>query len=149
MKRKSASSRSKSKSSKKTVSGVSSSETFAVTLENEIVKRPRFEELSLSVTLSPHDKDNQIKLSTDKLMCWGMEHLGFCLIRATHSVNSGKYYWECEILADNDIPKELDNILVPSNGSSVLQAEAVDGPHARIGWALHNASLSAPVGYDR
>ena len=48
------------------------------------------------------------------------------MIRATHGVHNGAYYWECQI------------------GQSVD-----DNAHVRIGWSTRQGELQAPVGYDR
>ncbi len=46
------------------------------------------------------------------------------MVRATHGVHSGAYYWEAEILS------------VDKNS------------HVRIGWSTRQGVLQAPVGYD-
>ena len=48
------------------------------------------------------------------------------MIRATHGVHNGAYYWECQI------------------GQS-----ADNNAHVRIGWSTRQGELQAPVGYDR
>lgn len=50
---------------------------------------------------------------------------GYCLVRGTHAVKHGCYYFECTI-------KEM-----PGNSA------------CRIGWAQQYANLQAPCGYDR
>ncbi|RYY72402.1 hypothetical protein EON63_20910 [archaeon] len=48
------------------------------------------------------------------------------MVRATHGVHEGSYYWEAEVL--------------PSLG---------DDAHVRIGWSTREGELQAPVGYDQ
>lgn len=56
------------------------------------------------------------------------------MIRATHGVHSGYYYYEALILNRNE--EEKLNIDSPS-------------PHFRVGWASRQAELEGPVGYDK
>ena len=51
---------------------------------------------------------------------------GYRMIRATHGVHNGAYYWECQIGKSTD-----------SNA------------HVRVGWSTRQGELQAPVGYDR
>jgi hypothetical protein len=51
---------------------------------------------------------------------------GYRMIRATHGVHNGAYYWECQI--------------VPTSDSAA---------HVRLGWSTRQGELQAPVGYDR
>lgn len=48
------------------------------------------------------------------------------MIRATHGVHNGAYYWECQIVPTFD-----------------------DGAHVRLGWSSRQGELQAPVGYDK
>lgn len=48
------------------------------------------------------------------------------MVRATHGVYLGSYYYEIEIL------KALE-----------------DNAHVRVGWSTRQAELQAPVGYDK
>lgn len=48
------------------------------------------------------------------------------MIRATHGVHNGAYYWECQILQSVDI-----------------------NAHVRLGWSTRQGELQAPVGYDK
>lgn len=49
------------------------------------------------------------------------------MIRATHGVHNGAYYWECQI---------VQTLTHPS-------------AHVRLGWSTRQGDLQAPVGYDR
>ena len=48
------------------------------------------------------------------------------MIRATHGVHNGAYYWECQIVKTED-----------------------SGSHVRVGWSTRQGELQSPVGYDR
>jgi Set1/Ash2 histone methyltransferase complex subunit ASH2 len=52
--------------------------------------------------------------------------VGFRMVRATHGVHNGPYFWECEILK-------------PSTKNS----------HVRVGWSTRFGELQAPVGFDK
>mmetsp|Transcript_26571 Transcript_26571/g.44935 ORF Transcript_26571/g.44935 Transcript_26571/m.44935 type:complete len:354 (+) Transcript_26571:89-1150(+) len=84
-----------------------------------------------SVALSLLDKAEQITVSEDRMTCTGVEG-GFRMIRATHGVNVGPYYWECEILPP------------PSDGDDTGLT-----PHVRVGWSTRFGELRGPVGYDK
>lgn len=103
-------------------------------------------ETSLSVQLSAHDKAGNLSLSDDKLWCWGDRDTGFCLARATHAVDSGKYFWECEILAVNSRP----TVSMQESSPAILENVAAESAyaHVRLGWATAEAAIMAPVGYD-
>lgn len=49
------------------------------------------------------------------------------MVRATHGVHSGMYYWE----------------------TIILDAGEEDDAHFRIGWSTRLGELQAPVGYDK
>lgn len=60
---------------------------------------------------------------------------GYCMIRATHGLETGSYYFE---VAVNKIDK------------ATYQPKAdYTQPHVRIGWSLSNGELEAPVGFDK
>lgn len=75
------------------------------------------------ILLALHDRAPQLKPSDDRLSVTGEK--GYCLIRATHGVSRGSWYWECSI---TDQP---------------------DGSHIRVGWGQQYANLQAPLGYDK
>lgn len=75
------------------------------------------------VKLSDCDKAPQIKLEDDGLTVTGEK--GYSMIRATHGINKGTYYFEVKILS------------MPNDSA------------ARIGWGMSCANLQAPLGYDR
>lgn len=76
-----------------------------------------------AVLLALHDRAPQLRTADDRLAVTGDK--GYCLIRATHSVSRGVWYWECTI---DDQP---------------------EGSHTRIGWCQQLANLQAPLGYDK
>lgn len=63
------------------------------------------------------------------------------MIRATHGVHSGSYYFEAMILNWKENEQE-DNANQNHN-------EAVEEAHFRVGWASRQAELEGPVGYDK
>ncbi len=75
------------------------------------------------VALALHDRAPQLKLTEDRLTVTGEK--GYSMVRATHGVSNGKWYFEATI-------KEKPN-------NSAL----------RIGWAQPLANLQAPCGYDK
>lgn len=79
-----------------------------------------------SVALSEYDKAAQLHLSQDQLTVFGSEG-GYRMVRATHGVHRGSYYWEVEILES------------PDN----------DNAHVRIGWSTRQGELQGPVGFDK
>ena len=88
---------------------------------------------SHSVHLSETDKAKVIKIVDDaKLSCEiGMK--GYHMIRATHSISVGSFYFEVTInKVDNVHPK-----------ASYAQ------PHVRIGWSMSQGQLETPVGFDK
>ncbi|XP_076054679.1 set1/Ash2 histone methyltransferase complex subunit ash2 isoform X2 [Oratosquilla oratoria] len=76
-----------------------------------------------AVLLALHDRAPQLKVADDRLAVTGEK--GYCLIRATHCVNRGTWYWEATI---EDQP---------------------EGSHTRLGWCQKFANLQAPLGYDK
>ena len=48
------------------------------------------------------------------------------MVRATHGVHRGSYYWEVEVLKPES-----------------------DSAHLRIGWSTRQGELQAPVGFDQ
>ena len=87
-----------------------------------------------SVALSLLDKDAQISVSDDQMICTGVEG-GFRMIRATHGVHMGPYYWECEILPP----------LCEGDAGVGVGLE----PHVRVGFSTRFGELRGPVGYDK
>ncbi|XP_058798250.1 set1/Ash2 histone methyltransferase complex subunit ASH2 isoform X2 [Phymastichus coffea] len=76
-----------------------------------------------SVLLALHDRAPQLKVSEDRLAVTGDK--GYCMIRATHSVCRGTWYWEAAI------------------------EEMPEGSATRLGWGQEYANLQAPLGYDK
>ena len=76
-----------------------------------------------SVLLALHDRAPQLHTHDDRTSVQGEK--GYCLIRATHGVSRGTWYYESTI------------------------KEQPDGSHLRLGWAQQLANLQAPLGYDK
>ncbi|XP_046668089.1 set1/Ash2 histone methyltransferase complex subunit ASH2 isoform X1 [Homalodisca vitripennis] len=76
-----------------------------------------------SVLLALHDRAPQLKISEDRLAVTGEK--GYCMVRATHCVSRGVWYWEACI------------------------EEMPEGAATRLGWAQEYANLQAPLGYDK
>ncbi|XP_031619371.1 set1/Ash2 histone methyltransferase complex subunit ASH2 isoform X1 [Contarinia nasturtii] len=76
-----------------------------------------------SVLLALHDRAPQLKVAEDRLAVTGEK--GYCMIRASHFVTRGKWYFEVTI------------------------EEMPEGAATRIGWGQEYANLQAPLGYDK
>ncbi|XP_018314411.1 set1/Ash2 histone methyltransferase complex subunit ASH2 isoform X1 [Mycetomoellerius zeteki] len=76
-----------------------------------------------TVLLALHDRAPQLKVAEDRLAVTGEK--GYCMIRATHSVSRGTWYWEATI------------------------EEMPEGSATRLGWGQEYANLQAPLGYDK
>ncbi|XP_024082819.1 set1/Ash2 histone methyltransferase complex subunit ASH2 isoform X1 [Cimex lectularius] len=76
-----------------------------------------------TVLLALHDRASQLKVSDDRLTVTGEK--GYCMVRATHSVSRGTWYYEVTI------------------------DDMKDGSASRLGWAQEYANLQAPLGYDK
>ncbi|XP_065372374.1 set1/Ash2 histone methyltransferase complex subunit ASH2 isoform X1 [Calliphora vicina] len=76
-----------------------------------------------SVLLALHDRAPQLKISEDRLAVTGEK--GYCMVRATHSVNRGRWYFEVTI------------------------EEMPEGSATRLGWGQEYGNLQAPLGYDK
>lgn len=74
------------------------------------------------VKLSENDRASQLKLNENHIKVTGEK--GYSMVRATHGVNRGKYYYEVYIDS------------MPENTAT------------RIGWGQCYANLQAPLGYD-
>nr|VZI33918.1 unnamed protein product [Spirometra erinaceieuropaei] len=75
------------------------------------------------VVLSLNDRAHQLKLHESQLTVTGEK--GYCMVRATHSVHTGTWYFEATI---TDQP---------------------EGSATRIGWSQMLGNLQAPCGYDK
>ncbi|CAG5041371.1 unnamed protein product [Parnassius apollo] len=75
------------------------------------------------VLLALHDRAPQLKISEDRLAVTGEK--GYCMVRATHGVSRGVWYWEACV------------------------EEMPEGAAARLGWGRRYANLQAPLGYDK
>ncbi|KAF5276969.1 hypothetical protein FQR65_LT16109 [Abscondita terminalis] len=76
-----------------------------------------------TVLLALHDRAPQLKISDDRLAVTGEK--GYSMVRATHWVNRGCWYWEATI------------------------QEMPEGSAIRMGWGQDYANLQAPVGFDK
>ncbi|XP_033122323.1 set1/Ash2 histone methyltransferase complex subunit ASH2-like isoform X2 [Anneissia japonica] len=79
--------------------------------------------LSTEVLLALHDRAPQLKISDERLSVTGEK--GYSMVRATHGVNRGCWYYEVTI---EEMPPETCT---------------------RIGWSLSLGNLQAPLGYDK
>lgn len=75
------------------------------------------------VLLALHDRAPQLRVSEDRLAVTGDR--GYCMVRATHGVSRGVWYWEANI------------------------EEMPEGAATRLGWGRRYANLQAPLGYDK
>ncbi|XP_045519047.1 set1/Ash2 histone methyltransferase complex subunit ASH2 isoform X1 [Pieris brassicae] len=75
------------------------------------------------VLLALHDRAPQLKIAEDRLAVTGDK--GYCMVRATHGVSRGIWYWEASV------------------------EEMPEGAAARVGWGRRYANLQAPLGYDK
>lgn len=82
------------------------------------------------VKLSENDRAPQLKLEGDFTVTGDK---GYCMIRATHCANRGRFYYEVTIDRMKRENKGADN-----------QMSA-----ARIGWGQKYSNLQAPLGYDQ
>jgi len=76
---------------------------------------------------------------------------GYRMVRATHGVFRGSYYFEVEILP-HSAPKSVASASADGeNGSSSSETahEVIPSPHIRIGWSTRQGELQAPVGFDQ
>ncbi|XP_054711845.1 set1/Ash2 histone methyltransferase complex subunit ASH2-like [Uloborus diversus] len=76
-----------------------------------------------NVLIALHDRAPQLKVSEDRLSVTGEK--GYCMVRATHGVNRGTWYFECTI---DEMP---------------------DGAATRLGWSQPLGNLQGPLGYDK
>ncbi|CAK1546248.1 unnamed protein product [Leptosia nina] len=75
------------------------------------------------VLLALHDRAPQLKIAEDRLAVTGEK--GYCMVRATHGVSRGIWYWEASV------------------------EEMPEGAASRVGWGRRYANLQAPLGYDK
>lgn len=77
------------------------------------------------------------------------------MVRATHGVYRGSYYFEVEILPHTPSKHiiALDNVNGYGNNDTIssgdAQSDAQFCPHIRIGWSTRQGELQAPVGFDQ
>ncbi|XP_052776815.1 set1/Ash2 histone methyltransferase complex subunit ASH2-like [Mya arenaria] len=79
--------------------------------------------LGSQVLLALHDRAPQLKISDDRLSVTGEK--GYSMIRATHGVRSGSWYYEVQV---DEMPENTAT---------------------RIGWSQQQGNLQAPCGYDK
>lgn len=101
-----------------------------------------------SVALSTYDKASQLTLSKDQLICHGCEG-GYRMVRATHGVFRGSYYFEVEILPHTVCKSTTSVSTNGGSSSSENPQEVMPSPHIRIGWSTRQGELQAPVGFDQ
>ncbi|XP_065344376.1 set1/Ash2 histone methyltransferase complex subunit ASH2 [Cloeon dipterum] len=76
-----------------------------------------------TVLLALHDRAPVLRISEDRLSVTGDK--GYCMVRATHSVSRGTWYFEVKV------------------------TEMPEGSACRVGWGQEYANLQAPLGYDK
>ncbi|XP_064392720.1 set1/Ash2 histone methyltransferase complex subunit ASH2-like [Halichondria panicea] len=81
--------------------------------------------LSTKVLLALHDRAPQLKIAENRLTVTGDK--GYCMVRATHGVSAGTWFYEVHI-------DDLDS--VPDSA-------------VRLGWSQGLGNLQAPCGYDK
>lgn len=81
------------------------------------------------VKLSENDRAPQLKLEGDFRVTG---EKGYCMVRATHSTNRGKFYYEVTIDRINKEKRDENDEISA----------------ARIGWGQKYSNLQAPLGYD-
>lgn len=85
--------------------------------------------ISPIVKLSENDRAPQLKLDGDFRVTG---EKGYCMVRATHSINRGKFYYEIYIDKMNKEKRDENDEISA----------------ARIGWGQKYSNLQAPLGYD-
>lgn len=98
---------------------------------------PQYGGITGKVALSTRDKASEILLSDDQMTCTGSG--GYRMVRATHGVHVGAYFWEAEISASS----------TPMADADVECRHSVSDKHIRLGWSTRQGPLQAPVGYDK
>ncbi|KAG2379331.1 hypothetical protein C9374_007470 [Naegleria lovaniensis] len=83
------------------------------------------------VTFQEKKQDFPIKIKDDKCSI-GVS--GYCMIHATHCLESGAYYYEVKI------ENNMENNSVPDYARK---------PHYRVGWCLKGAFDKGPCGFDK
>jgi len=104
-----------------------------ITLEidpDEMAGRPIPPELyrpciGTEVLLALHDRAPQLKVAENRLTVTGEK--GYCMIRATHGVSSGTWFYEVHV---DDLTSVEDSAV-------------------RLGWSQSLGNLQAPCGYDK
>ena len=86
-----------------------------------------------SVALSSRDMATQLELLDGQMTVVGSDEGGggYRMVRATHGVHDGAYFWEAQILPTTTVSEEGE------------------APHVRLGWSTRMGELQAPVGYDK
>ena len=89
-----------------------------------------------NVVLSNGARAPEIKLDAKQLTVTG--HQGYRMVRSTHGMYAGTYYYEATVLEPDDMSEE-----------EYRTYPAIDLPHYRLGIARRRVCLFGPVGYDR
>jgi len=124
-----------------------------------------------SVVLSSRDKAAQLTLSKDQLVCIGAVG-GYRMIRSTHGVHSGRYYWEAQMLPLGSSVDQIFGTTAISDGATTAKSsgtagvnsssgsgsnsnssssapKSIHGAHVRVGWSTRQGELQGPVGFDK
>ena len=91
---------------------------------------PSAEWVPPSVALSSRDVAQNLLVLEGQMTVVGIDRGGggYRMVRATHGVHNGAYFWEAQILPSEPID---------------------DQAHVRLGWSTRMGELQAPVGYDK
>lgn len=96
-----------------------------------------------AILLSQWDRSQRITVLPDGLTAQGEK--GYRMIRATHGVTEGEWYFEVKILPPHDIRTTWTKVGAGKISHLLNDIQA----HTRIGWSAGKGELQAPVGYDR
>jgi hypothetical protein len=105
---------------------------------------------------NPTDKSPFIKVDSDHVTC-STAKFGYTMVRATHGMEEGAYYFEARVLkgqpqfhSSSNTTASLGSYLASKRSNSVKKKPPVDyEPHVRIGWSLEKGDVKGPVGFDK
>ena len=96
-----------------------------------------------SVALNLYDKALLLRVSRDQLSVQSAGG-GYKMVRATHGVHTGAYYWEAKMLEVVDEKNSVDG-KDNNNGNDGSTGKV----HMRLGWSTRQGELEAHVGFDK
>jgi hypothetical protein len=75
------------------------------------------------------------------------------MIRGTHGVNFGAYYWEIHILdppvENNAIDTTTNTTAIDPTTNTSSKTSSNSNSHFRVGWSTRQGELEGPVGFDK